>query len=70
MDPVMVATSGDRLQSEEALHALKTRLIPLATLITPNVPEAELLLGGRITDEADQRRAAEALLALGAGAVW
>ena len=69
MDPVMVATSGDRLQSEEALHALKTRLIPMATVITPNIPEAELLLGTRIADEADQRRAAEALLALGAGAV-
>jgi hydroxymethylpyrimidine/phosphomethylpyrimidine kinase len=69
MDPVMVATSGDRLQSEEALHALKTRLIPLATVITPNIPEAELLLGTRIADEADQRRAAETLLTFGAGAV-
>ena len=69
MDPVMVATSGDRLQSEEALHALKTRLIPRATVITPNIPEAELLLGTRIADEADQRRAAEALLELGAAAV-
>ncbi len=69
MDPVMVATSGDRLQDEAALYALKTRLIPLATVITPNIPEAELLLGTRITDEAAQRRAAEALLALGAGAV-
>jgi hydroxymethylpyrimidine/phosphomethylpyrimidine kinase len=69
MDPVMVATSGDRLQSEEALHALKTRLIPLATVITPNIPEAELLLGAPITDEAGQTRAAEALLALGAHAV-
>ena len=69
MDPVMVATSGDRLQSEEALHALKTRLIPLATVITPNIPEAELLLGTRIADEADQRRSAQALLALGAEAV-
>jgi len=69
MDPVMVATSGDRLQGEEALHALKTRLIPLATVITPNIPEAELLLGTRIADAADQRRAAEALLALGADAV-
>jgi len=69
LDPVMVATSGDRLQDEEALHALKTRLIPLATIITPNIPEAELLLVTRIADEADQRRAAGALLALGAGAV-
>jgi hydroxymethylpyrimidine/phosphomethylpyrimidine kinase len=69
IDPVMVSTSGDRLQSAAALHALKTRLIPLATVLTPNIPEAELLLGARIGDEADQRRAAEALLALGAGAV-
>ena len=69
MDPVMVATSGDRLQSEDALHALKTRLIPLATVITPNIPETELLLGKRIANEADQRRAAQALLALGAAAV-
>jgi hydroxymethylpyrimidine/phosphomethylpyrimidine kinase len=69
IDPVMVSTSGDRLQSEEALHALKTRLIPLATVLTPNIPEAELLLGARIADEAAQRRAAEALLALGTGAV-
>lgn len=69
IDPVMVSTSGDRLQSEEALHALKTRLIPLATVLTPNIPEAELLLGARIADEAAQRQAAEALLALGASAV-
>jgi hydroxymethylpyrimidine/phosphomethylpyrimidine kinase len=69
MDPVMVATSGDRLQSEEALNVLKTRLIPLATVITPNIPEAELLLGAPITDETGQARAAEALLALGAHAV-
>jgi hydroxymethylpyrimidine/phosphomethylpyrimidine kinase len=69
MDPVMLATSGDRLQSEAALHALKTRLIPRATVITPNIPEAALLLGAAIPDEAAQRRAAVALLALGAGAV-
>jgi hydroxymethylpyrimidine/phosphomethylpyrimidine kinase len=69
MDPVMVSTSGDRLQSAEALHALKTKLVPLATLVTPNIPEAEILLGAPITDEAAQWRAAEALLHLGAGAV-
>jgi hydroxymethylpyrimidine/phosphomethylpyrimidine kinase len=69
MDPVMVATSGDRLQTEEALHALKTRLIPLATIITPNIPEAELLLGTAIPDAAAQYAAAHALLALGAQAV-
>jgi hydroxymethylpyrimidine/phosphomethylpyrimidine kinase len=69
MDPVMVATSGDRLQSAEALAALKSLLLPRATLITPNIPEAELLLGRRIADEAEQRTAAIDLLATGAGAV-
>lgn len=69
MDPVMVATSGDRLQSEEALAALRTRLLPRATVITPNIPEAELLLGRRITDAEGQSAAAQALLATGAAAV-
>ena len=46
----MVATSGARLLEDDALDALRTRLIPLATLITPNLPEAELLLGQRIAD--------------------
>ncbi|HTI01982.1 MAG TPA: bifunctional hydroxymethylpyrimidine kinase/phosphomethylpyrimidine kinase [Acidisoma sp.] len=69
MDPVMVATSGDRLQSEEALAALRRRLLPRATVITPNIPEAELLLGRRIVDEAGQREAARALLETGAQAV-
>ena len=69
MDPVMVATSGDHLQTEEALTALKSRLLPLATVITPNIPETELLLGQPITDEAGQRDAAQALLATGAEAV-
>lgn len=69
MDPVMVATSGDRLQSEEALAALRTRLLPRATVITPNIPEAELLLGHRIADAEGQAAAAQALLATGAAAV-
>ena len=69
MDPVMVATSGDRLQTEDALTALKTRLLPRATVITPNIPEAELLLGRRIPDEAAQAEAARALLSTGAAAV-
>jgi len=50
LDPVMVATSGDRLLDDAALDALKTRLIPMATLITPNIPEAIALLGTSITD--------------------
>lgn len=45
LDPVMVATSGDRLQEPEAIQFLKSELIPLATLITPNIPEAEILFG-------------------------
>lgn len=69
MDPVMVATSGDRLQSEEALAALRTRLLPCATVITPNIPEAELLLGRRIADAEAQAAAARALLETGAAAV-
>ena len=44
LDPVMVATSGARLISEDAVQALKERLIPLAKVITPNIPEAEVLL--------------------------
>ena len=44
LDPVMVATSGDRLLAAEAVDALRTKLIPLASLITPNLPEAAALL--------------------------
>ena len=51
IDPVMVATSGDRLLEEAAVDAMKTRLFPLAGLITPNIPEAELLAGCRIEDD-------------------
>src|SRR4051812_11958527 len=52
LDPVMVATSGARLLEPDALDALRTRLFPLATILTPNIPEAELLLGRRIDDDA------------------
>ena len=69
VDPVMVATSGDRLLAEDALDALRTRLLPRATLLTPNVPEAELLSGMRIANAADAEEALARLLALGAGAV-
>jgi len=61
VDPVMVATSGDRLISEDAVDALKNRLFPLATIITPNIPEAELLSGHSITDAADMEEAARAI---------
>jgi hydroxymethylpyrimidine/phosphomethylpyrimidine kinase len=69
VDPVMVATSGTRLLDESAIAVLKARLIPRATLLTPNLPEAEVLLGRRIAGAEAMIEAAEALRALGAGAV-
>ena len=47
LDPVMVSTSGHRLIEEDAIASLRTELLPLARVITPNIPEAEILLGGR-----------------------
>ncbi len=52
IDPVMVATSGARLVSDEAMRAISTRLLPLATLLTPNLPEAEALCGRAARDDA------------------
>ena len=59
VDPVMVATSGSRLISEDAVEALKTRLLPLATVLTPNIPEAEVLSGLSISSPEDMERAAQ-----------
>jgi hydroxymethylpyrimidine/phosphomethylpyrimidine kinase len=70
LDPVMVATSGDRLLPEDAVDALRRRLIPLATLITPNLPEAAALLGEAVaTSEADIEAQGGRLLTLGCPAV-
>ena len=69
LDPVMVATSGARLLPEDALDALRTRLLPLASVVTPNIPEAELMLGRRIQTDADAEAALAQLLAEGASAV-
>ena len=69
LDPVMVAKGGARLLDEGAVDALRRRLLPLATLVTPNVPEAEALTGMEIADLDAMRRAADALLAQGAAAV-
>jgi len=69
VDPVMIAKGGQSLLSDRALSALKARLIPRADLLTPNAPEAEALTGLQITDLDGQRRAGEALMALGARAV-
>ncbi len=61
VDPVMVATSGARLISESAVDALKKRLLPLAAVLTPNIPEAEALSGRGIADAAGMERAARAI---------
>ncbi len=69
LDPVMIATSGAKLLEDDALAALRARLLPLASLLTPNIPEAEFLIGSRISDAAGADRAIEALRAMGARAV-
>lgn len=62
LDPVMVSTSGHRLIEETAIDTLGEKLIPLARIITPNIPEAEILLGGeKLTEQADLPDAAKRL---------
>lgn len=65
LDPVMVASSGARLLPEDALTTLRRRLLPLASVITPNLPEAELLLGCGIDSRDRMYTALDALLELG-----
>ena len=62
VDPVMVATSGSRLIEDEAIGTLKKELLPLATVITPNIPEAEILADITITDKKDMEDAAKILV--------
>ena len=69
LDPVMVAKGGAPLIQMEAIEALKTRLLPRATVLTPNLPEAEILLGRAIPDVSAMREAAQELRALGCDAV-
>ncbi len=61
VDPVMVATSGASLMQSEALHTMRSTLLPLADLVTPNIPEAEILTGQTIRSEADMIRAARCI---------
>lgn len=61
LDPVMVATSGARLISEDAVEALERELLPLASVATPNIPEAEVLSGMSIRSEGDMEAAARAI---------
>ena len=69
VDPVMVAKGGHRLLLTEAETALRDTLLPMAAVVTPNLPEAEVLAGFPVRSEADMKRAAEKLAALGARAV-
>ena len=69
VDPVMVAKSGDALLRQEAVDSLRTLLVPLASLVTPNIPEAETLTGMKIETGEDMREAARQIVALGARAV-
>jgi hydroxymethylpyrimidine/phosphomethylpyrimidine kinase len=69
VDPVMIAKSGDRLLREDAVEALRRRLLPLAAVVTPNIPEAEVLAGRPIRTRDDRLVAARAIMELGAHAV-
>jgi hydroxymethylpyrimidine/phosphomethylpyrimidine kinase len=69
VDPVMVATSGDLLITKSAVAALRARLIPLATVVTPNIPEAEELTGMTIRRAQEVEEAARRIVALGARSV-
>jgi hydroxymethylpyrimidine/phosphomethylpyrimidine kinase len=69
VDPVMVAASGATLLQDDAVDVLKERLLPLATVVTPNLHEACVLAGVPFADDADREELAEAIHALGASAV-
>jgi hydroxymethylpyrimidine/phosphomethylpyrimidine kinase len=69
VDPVMVAKSGDRLLREDAVQALVRDLLPLAAVLTPNLPEAEVLVGRQLESDEDIRQAARDILDLGPRAV-
>jgi hydroxymethylpyrimidine/phosphomethylpyrimidine kinase len=65
VDPVMVAKGGDRLLDDEAVGAIRSELLPIAHVVTPNVPEAEVLSGIVIRSVEDMRRAGDRILAMG-----
>jgi hydroxymethylpyrimidine/phosphomethylpyrimidine kinase len=69
LDPVMFAKGGAALLQPKALETLKARLIPLAAVVTPNIPEAEYLSGMKIASAGDMKKAAHLILALGCKAV-
>lgn len=69
LDPVMISKSGDRLLEADAVDTLVRKLIPLAAIVTPNLPEAECITNVPIRTIADMRRAADMILKMGANAV-
>ena len=69
VDPVMIAKSGDRLVDDEALAMMKTELVGLAFLVTPNIPEAEALTNIEIRTDQDREEAARRIVEMGASAV-
>lgn len=69
LDPVMVAASGDPLLEPDAVSALRTELLPMATVVTPNLDEASMLVGATVRTVSDMRAAAEALVGSGCRAV-
>jgi len=69
LDPVMVAQSGDQLVQEDAIEAIKSQLVPLADVITPNIPEAEVMIGRELRTIEEIRSAASDLAGLGCQSV-
>jgi hydroxymethylpyrimidine/phosphomethylpyrimidine kinase len=69
LDPVMVAQSGDKLLQDDAIQAIKDHLMPVADVVTPNLPEAEVLLGQKIESFEDMQRAARSLAQFGSRSV-
>ncbi len=69
LDPVMVAQSGDKLLQDDAVEAIKTHLMPLAQVVTPNIPEAEVLNGQRIQSDKDAEGVAKQLAAHGSRSI-
>lgn len=61
VDPVMVATSGSTLSDDKVVKAMRKKLLPIATVITPNIPESEVLSGIKIKDETDMEKAAKTI---------
>jgi hydroxymethylpyrimidine/phosphomethylpyrimidine kinase len=69
IDPVMVAQSGDKLLQDDAIEAIKTHLMPLADVVTPNIPEVQVLLGRKVDGYEDMQAGARTLAGYGSGSI-